>query len=266
MSALIPAPKTNEVIQYFGTPGLKDTRAFSPLGKKKVELKNSMKALLSKEPAQAHTGLAIIYIYENQYELALNEFKLAYEKSNFSKNETIHYANALFIYGDLNQAVQIYLSLIRNNRNDEGLFVQVIKRFSDFCFSKELEDALQTSYVAKNMPANSQVDLKSYAEIFEFLNKFNIPLDFYRKIRNALDQILYKYFSLPTTADYLVHFDLDNLSYVVYPDGLEGLDDPVSVVCQMNDDLQEMMIDIFEENEIQLGSDLDKITAYFSLS
>lgn len=263
MSALNPASKVNEVIQYFGAPGLKDLNAFSVVGKKKAELKRSMQALLSKEPIEAHTGLGIIYIYENLKDLSLKEFKLAYEKSNRSVSEAMHYANALFIYGYFETAIPIYTDLIRDNKNNVELFSEVVKRFSDFCFTEELNNILELSYVTKDMPEVPKRDIRDFNKIKKHLNRFDIPVEFYRDIRSSLDKVFFQYFTLPTEVDYVTYFDFDNLSQVI-DINVDLCDDFIDLSIKMNDNLQDIMIEIYEQHGIQLGSEQDRITVYFN--
>ncbi|WP_180175860.1 hypothetical protein [Acinetobacter sp. YH12025] len=265
MLAPIPATKLNEVIQYFGVPCYKDLNAFSNTGKKKAELKRAMQALLSKDAVIAHTGLGIIYIYENQENLALNEFKLAFEKSNFSTNQAMHYANALFVYGHFNAAKDIYVKIIDGNRNDKDKFEQIIKRFSEFCFQDELSQILEISYVTRNLSDAAKRDILDGLHTKAHLDKFNIPLNFFREIRHAVDRVFYHYFSLPMQTDYATYTDLNNLTYVLDIDG-SCLSDAISVVAKMNDDLQEKILDIYEKHNISFGSQQDSITMYFCLN
>ena len=265
MLAPIPATKLNEVIQYFGVPCYKDLSAFSNTGKKKAELKRAMQALLGKDPVTAHTGLGIIHIYDNQENLALNEFKLAFEKSNFGTNQAMHYANALFVYGHFDAAKNIYVKIINDNRNDEDKFEQIVKRFSEFCFQDELNQILEASYVTRRLSDIAKQDIIDGLSIKSHLEKFNIPLNFFREIRHSVDRVFYRYFSLPMQTDYATYTDLNNLTYVLDIDE-KCIPDALSVVGKMNDDLQEMIIDIYEKHNIGFGSQQDSITMYFCLN
>lgn len=265
MLAPIPATKLNEIIQYFGIPALKDLRPFGVIGKKKVELKKSMSDLLSKDPVAAHTGLGIIYIYENEENLCLMEFKKAYEKSGYSTREAIHYANALFIYGQFEKANPIYKQIIKDNQNDKHNFIEIIKRFSDFCFFEDLKEILDISYVSRELPLEAESDIDDGYRISSFLEKHAIPMDLYRRIRNSIDKVFYQYFSLPTQPDYITFYDLDNFTFNLEVKS-ELFNDPIETICNMNEDLQDKIIDHYEEFNIQLGSSKDRITAYYTLT
>lgn len=265
MSAPIPATKVNEVLQYFGVPVFKNLNPFSPIGKKKAELKKSMSDLLTKEPVAAHTGLGVIYIYENAEIQALNEFKAAYEKSDFGASQAMHYANALFIYGYFDKANHIYKQIIKDNRNDEEKFIQVVKRFSEFCFFEDLNEVLETSYISRTLPEDAMSDIDEGYNIKAYLEKYNIPVEFYRDLRNSIDRVFYQYFSLPTQADYTTYFDLDNFTYTLDIDP-SYFDDAIHSICEMNDSLQDLMIDSYEKHNIKFGSNEDRITAYYNLA
>ncbi|WP_291370325.1 MULTISPECIES: tetratricopeptide repeat protein [unclassified Acinetobacter] len=266
MSSPLPQTKLNEVIEYFGAPGLKDFRAFSLVGKKKVELKKAMASLLPKDPIFAHTGLGVIYIYDNQEQLALSEFKLAYEKSGGGTAQSMHFANALFIYGKYEDAIEIYLEVIKNNRNDKNLFVQIIKRFSDFCFFDELEKVLEISYISRELPANSESDITDAYQLKEFLDTFGIPKEFYRDIRGSIDRVYYEFFSLPTTSDVTTYLDWELQSYTFTSDiDSDLLIDIPNTIADMNDCLQDLLVDVYEKHGIRFGSNQDRITVYFNL-
>ncbi|MFN3289033.1 MAG: tetratricopeptide repeat protein [Acinetobacter sp.] len=264
MPALIPATKANEVIDIFGAPGLKNLKSFSEIGKKKAELKKAMNSLLSKNEVEAHTGLGIIYIYENLIDLALSHFRQAYLKSKFGLNEATHYANALFINGYFEDAIPIYLEMIKNNRNDTQMFIQVAKRFNNFCFEQELNKVIELSYVSRDIPELELNIIKTEMNsTLTFLKRFNIPVELYREIRSWADVIFYRFFTLPTTGDFELNFDIDNLSYIFGIDS-EYCSDSISLVSKMNDQLQDAMIEAYEKYDVKLGSEQDRITAYFN--
>lgn len=265
MLAPIPATKLNEVIEYFGVPCYKDLNAFSKIGKKKAELKRAMQALLSSDPVTGHTGLGIIYIYENQKILSLNEFRLACEKSNFGANQAMHYGNALFIYGHFDEAVEVYLKIIYQNRNDQDKFQRIVKRLSEFCFEDEVKHVLEMSYVTRIMNEETKNDIKQGVAIRMHLEKFNISLDFYRSVRQSVDKVFFYYFSLPTQVDCTTHFDLDNLTYTLELNDTLFEEDPLLIISKMNDELQELLIDVYEQHDIDFGSEQDRITVYFNL-
>lgn len=266
MAVPLPQSKLNEVLGYFGAPGLKDFRAFSVLGKKKVELKKAMVSLLSKEPIYAHTGLGVIYIYDNQEQLALSEFKLAYEKSGCGKAQSMHYANALFIYGIYEEAIQIYLEVIKNNRNDKNLFNQIVKRFSDFCFFEELRKVIEISYISREISEEAESDISDAYQLKTFLEEYEIPTEFYRDIRGAVDRVYFEFFSLPTTSDITTYLDWELQSYTLTSDiKIDFLDDVSTTISEMNDSLQDQLLEVYEKHKIGFGSSQDRITVYFNL-
>lgn len=266
MSLPLPQTKLNEVIEYFGVPGLKDFQAFSVIGKKKVELKKAMASLMPKDPIFAHTGLGVIYIYDNQEQLALSEFKLAYEKSGCGTAQSMHFANALFIFGKYQDAIEIYLDVIKNNRNNKELFIQIVKRFTDFCFFDELEKVLEISYISRELPTNSESDIADAYQFKEFLDEFSIPKEFYRDIRGSIDRVYYQFFSLPTTSDVTTYLDWDLQSYTFTSDiDSELFTDIPNAIVDMNDCLQDYLIDVYEKHGIRFGSNEDRITVYFNL-
>ncbi|WP_218698378.1 tetratricopeptide repeat protein [Acinetobacter harbinensis] len=266
MSSPLPQTKLNEVIEYFGVPGLKDFQAFSVIGKKKVELKKAMASLMPKDPIFAHTGLGVIYIYDNQGQLALTEFKLAYEKSGCGIAESMHFANALFIYGKYEEAIEIYLEVIRDNKNNKELFAQIIKRFSDFCFFDELEKVLGISYISRELPVNSKSDIADAHQVKKFLDEFSIPKEFYRDIRGSIDRVYYQFFSLPTNSDVTTYLDWELQSYTYTADiDSDLLIDIPNTIADMNDCLQDYLIDVYEKHGIRFGSNEDRITVYFNL-
>lgn len=266
MAVPLPQSKLNEVIEYFGAPGLKDFRAFSLIGKKKVELKKAMTCLLSNEPVSAHTGLGVIHIYDNQEQLALSEFKLAYEKSGCGTAQSMHYANALFIYGYYEQAIEIYLDVIKDNRNNKELFSQIVKRFSDFCFFDKLEKVLEISYISRELTASTESDISDAYQLNNFLEEYSIPKDFYRDIRGSVDQVYFEYFSLPTTSDITTYLDWELQSYTLTSDIEKALlEDISSTISDMNECLEDRLLDVYEKHKIGFGSYQDRITVYFNL-
>lgn len=265
MIAPLPATKLNEVIECFGAPGIKDLNPFGPIGKRKTELKKSMMALISNDPVEAHTGLGIIYVYDNQYELAHKEFKTAYVKSKYGFYETIHLANFLFIFGHYEEAINLYLSI--ENYTNELAFLDIANRFISYCFKDELNTLFKKSIFSKKISDDVLKKISEMEQVISFLNKYDIPIGFYRDVTSVHNRVFYRYYSLPTETGITVYHDWDfqTLSYSIDLD-LESIGGNYDFIANMNDELQDLLIDVYEKHTIAIGSDKDRITVYFKIT
>lgn len=265
MIAPLPATKLNEVIEYFGAPGIKDLNPFSLTGKKKTELKKSMMALNPNDPVDSHTGLGVIYAYENQYELAIKEFKAAYVKSKGGFYECLHFANYLFIFGHYKEAINLYLS-VENNSNEE-VFLEVTNRLISFCFKDELNTLFEKSIFSKKISEDILHKISEMNEIIVFLSKYDIPISFFRDVISVQNRVFYRYYTLPTVSDITLYheWDLQTIGYSIDLD-LDSVGGNYEFIANMNDELQDILIDVYAKHKIALGSDKDRITVYFKLN
>lgn len=235
------------------------------MGKKKAELKKSMLALMPNDPVDAHTGLGIIYVYENLYELALKEFRSAFIKSKGGFHQTIHLANYLFILGQYDEAINLYLSL-KKSLNKE-VFLDITHRLTSYCFENELKALFENSNFSNNLSKDIESAILEMNAVIGFLKKHDIPLGFYREVLNAQNRVFYKHYSLPTVTDITSYHDwnFQTLGYSLDLD-IESIGENYELIANMNDDLQDMLINVYTVHKISLGSDQDRITVYFKLA
>ncbi|OOV83812.1 hypothetical protein [Acinetobacter sp. ANC 5600] len=266
MSALLPATKLNEVFALFGVPGLKDLKPFGSTGKIKASYKKAMLDLIPKEPIDAHTGLGAIYVYENNFDLALNEFKKAYEKSGFGLFESYHYANSLFIYGDQEEAVNIYLNLVKEHPNDKNVFNDAVKRFTDYCYVGHLNAALESSYCSKKLTEENNADIKDMYDVILMLNQFGVSTEYFRSLKNLMARAFYQFFTLPSEYEIFTNYDEIRQTFTLRLNiDSKLLEDPFEFISDINDYLQDQLIDFYKERNVKVGSNEDKIISYFGL-
>lgn len=268
MSSLAPKTKLQEVINDFGAPGLKDLRLFSELGKKKVIAKKAMENLEAKDICAANAGLGIIYTYENELALGLQCFKRAYEFSHHEFGATMNYAHSLFINGYYPEANKIYLEAVKKNPTDKNLFHRVFKTFEENLYLDELIKLIEISQVGKELTEDQQKDLVACEYTVQFLNRNHINIEIFRELRAALDSVFYKYYTLPTESTFNRYIDetRQTYSYICFlPINLKLFPQLINLVGDLNDELQDKIINIYDSRNINSTSNPDKINFYFSI-
>lgn len=268
MSA-VPIKKVNDIIDLFGSPALKNLNNFSELGKVKANFKKAMFDIESIDPVQAYTGLGILYSYENNYKLAIESFKKAYEMSGCDLIESIHYANAEFGFGDQSIGISIYIDLIKNGYNEEEFLEETVLRFCAYLFIDELKIICENQNVAALIDLNSvlRTEIKEAYNILKFLEKNTISLNFYRKIRALPEYIFNLYHTTPTGIDIQrnIDFDRNELTFIYnllsYPNTEFGND----LIYKINDELQLKLIEVYEEFKVSTLSAGDLITIFFAV-
>lgn len=265
--SIVPLEKVNEIIDIFGSPGLKNLNNFSELGKVKAGLKRSMMAIIENDPIQSCTGLGILYAYENNYNLALESFRKAYMFSNQELVASIHYSNAEFAFGEQRTAIPIYLDLIKNHYYEKDFVTEVILRFCAHLYIDELKEILLNQNVLIHVDGILKNEISEAYRIIDFLNKNNISIDYYRELRDLPEKIFNLYYCSSTSLEVNRCLDSDRneltISYVLptYPNQSFGN----NLLQKFNDELQLSILELNEKFEVQTGSPEDLITVYFSV-
>lgn len=265
MSTPMQATKLNEIADLFGVPAFKNHSPFSPLGKKKTEYKQSMNALINSNPIEAYTALGILYSYENNIYLMLESFKKAYDYSNRNYITSMHLANGYYIYGDMEEAINIYKTVVAERPFDGEIVSEVLKRMLNMLYIEEFHELVNGFNLSKYLDKSVEDEVLEAKKIIKFLEIHNISIKIFRELRLLCDQVFMHYFTLPTNAEMnrTVDFDAEQLKFVLKVNEMENVTYPDDLIGDINELLQDKLIKVYKKFNINSQSSADKIHIYF---
>lgn len=193
MVSLAADTKLTEVIKYFMATNLKDLRPFSDMGKKKAELKRSLAQITGKEPFDAYTGLAILSIYENNLNKAIEYFKIAYDSTNHNLNSSMNYAHILFLDEQYEKSISIYLDTLEKYPNNTKILIDAINSLERFYFIEDCEKLINISKGIEDEILNEQIEIVNEAKKqLKQIREIGLDIIFVRQLINAVEKFFLK--------------------------------------------------------------------------
>lgn len=272
MVAQAPDTKLSEVMKYFMGSGLKNLNAFSDVGKKKAELKLSLRQSLNKEPIDSNTGLAILAVYENDIQSSISFFKRAYEASRYGLNPSINYAHSLFLNEQYSEAIEIYLDAMQRFPNNKNAFMQIINSLERYYFIDECQQIFSAVQGIDALILAEQKNIVLRAlEQFNKLNTLGIDVDLFRGFIHALELTFFEYFEFNTSLSREAIFNSGHsmafytVKLPMVSDDLEYMSD---LLADMNDSLQDKILELIRKNHQikDVKQMANKIYSYFTLN
>jgi len=252
MGMLAPKKRALEILEQIGVFGRKDATEF-----KIQRWKTQAKSLAENNIVESKRILAIIAVYENDFEVAQKNFEQALFLSNY-KSSLVYsdYAQAMLMLGKAEDALNYFVKSFSIEPSMETLD-RILTISNSLIFSDVLPEI---ESLIKKMNINSDLYLplieetnKKINDNFEFLEKIEVSVTSYRLMINLSDLVLYSKFYTQTK---VAACQLDNsVNTIIYPEHLTADD-----ISELNDDFVENII----KADIPLN-DLLKISFYFSL-
>lgn len=248
---LAPKKRAHEILDQIGVFGRKDASEFTI-----HKWKTQAKSLADRDIVESKRILAIIGVYENNFEIAKKNFEQALALSNYENSLVLcDYAQALLMLGKGEEAVRYLIKAF--NIEPSGKTLDRILTISNSLIYPDILNEIRSLVIKLNintdlyLPLIEETTLK-VNENMEFIQKIGVSVSSYRLMINLSDLVLYSKFYTQTK---IAACKLDGLvNTIIYPEHLTADD-----ISELNDDFVENVI----KSEIPLD-DLLKISIYFS--
>lgn len=270
-------PKTEtkilEVQALFLQSGLKDLKPFGETNKAKTAFRKEMQELSYKD-VNGLFGLAFLADYENNWDIALANFKKAYINTHKEVIASINYASYLARLNNYDEALSIYNEIFNKYPSDENLLASILEALSENLIPEKISD-----FVNRYTGPNKQFfenKVHTLIKLKTVLKDLEVDIEFYRLVRNLSKQVYFKYF---TTGSLRVLHDVidkdhnfilleNRIDYSSFDYALSNLspaqkyDEIFKVIGKLNDEFQNDLLDyMYSEKCTLTRSEFRKQTA-----
>jgi|GEM_PF-2111333 len=267
MQLLLAKTKLDEVLEFFTHPGPKDLKPFGIAAKKKAELRRSLTALSNKDVFDSATGQAFIAVYENNWDLAISNLRTAYNFTNKSTSTSLNLANVLFINGQHEEAINIYIHAMSQSSNDQRLFNEIFQIIIPYHYLDEVNRLIEVT-AGIELTANQVHAIEVSKRALLFLEEINVSLEVFRSHRIAAEAIIYKYFTITTKFRDETHRDESRKmysSFLYLPMTDSEYKANHNLIGQMNDDLLDLIINLKKTKFLNQEDEFRKMSKNISL-
>ncbi len=248
---LAPKKRAHEILDQIGVFGRKNASEFTI-----HRWKTQAKSLAESDIVDSKRILAIIGVYENNFEIAKKNFEQALALSNYENSLVLcDYAQALLMLGKGEDALSYLVKAFNIELSAKTL--DIILTLSNSLIYPDVLNEIRTLVTKLNintdlyLPLIEETILKVNENI-EFIEQIGVSVSSYRSMINLSDLVLYSKFYTQTK---IAACKLDDMiNTIIYPEHLTADD-----ISELNDDFVENVI----KAEIPLD-DLLKISIYFS--
>lgn len=265
--------KIHEVQSLFLQSGLKDLKPFGETNKTKTAFRKEMYELSSKD-VNGLFGLAFLADYENNWDIALANFKKAYLITNKEAIASVNYASYLARLNDYNEALSVFNEVFDNYSNNEELLSSIIEALAENLIPEKISDFVNR-YTGPNKPFFEN-KVHTLIKLKKVLKDLEVDIEFYRLVRNLSKQVYFKYFT--TGSRRILHDIIDKdhnfillenrIDYSSFDYALSNLspaqkyDEIFKVIGKLNDEFQNVLLDyMYSEKCTLTRSEFRKQTA-----
>lgn len=248
-----PKPKSQEILEQIGIFGRKNASEI-----KIHRWKLIANSIAKTNPVESKRLLAIIAVYENDFNLAYSYFESALRYSNF-KNSLVYgdYAQALIMQGRGLDAFNLLVEAFKIDPN-ASVLDRILSLSTSMLYAEFLPEII--SIVEKfNIHKDSYMpDIERRLNIInknsEFLESLGVSLQTYTTLIDLNNKVLYKNFYTQAKVSY--HKLEGMMNIVILPENLTAEE-----ISELNDDFVNALVELDIPYE-----ELIKISIYFSFN